>query len=70
MWSLEGVRDVREGGGGGDVRKNKAPEHVADGPAKKPRKPYTKTKPRVSWTPKEHARFLKALGCIIAIGSE
>lgn len=28
---------------------------------KKPRKPYTKTKPRVSWTPKEHARFLKAL---------
>ena len=30
-------------------------------PAKKPRKPYTKTKPRVSWTPKEHARFLKAL---------
>jgi len=30
-------------------------------PEKKPRKPYTKTKPRVSWTPKEHARFLKAL---------
>jgi len=28
---------------------------------KKPRKPYTKTKPRVSWTQKEHARFLKGL---------
>ena len=32
----------------------------ADG-KKKPRKPYTQTRARVSWTPKEHQRFLRAL---------
>jgi SHAQKYF class myb-like DNA-binding protein len=38
-----------------------APSASGAAQEKKPRKPYTKTKPRVSWTQKEHARFLKAL---------
>ena len=32
---------------------------IAD--VKRPRKPYTQTRERVSWTPKEHQRFLRAL---------
>jgi len=38
-----------------------APSASGAAQEKKPRKPYTKTKPRVSWTQKEHAMFLKAL---------
>ena len=36
-------------------------QQTAEAAAKPPRKPYTMTKARVSWTTKEHAKFLKAL---------
>ena len=39
MWSPEGVRDDREGGGGGDVGKTKRGEGlVADGPGEETEK--------------------------------
>lgn len=69
MSTTEAVDRAPDGGGGDAARdegiaRTEGVEARAGGTTdagKKPRKPYTQTRARVSWTAKEHARFVKAL---------